>query len=63
MDIEETVEEYYTTSTPFENFDEAARTKITELFDEYLVTDLNENPEIKQNDPEQYRKLRGRWLE
>lgn len=63
MDTEETVEEYYTTSTPFENFDEAARTKITELFDEYLVTDLNENPEIKQNDPEQYRKLRERWLE
>jgi len=63
MDTEESVEQFYTTSTPFDNFDQTSKDKITELFDDYLITDLNENLEIKENDPEQYRKLRERWLE
>ena len=53
---------FYTTDTPFKDFDVDAQEEITFQFDEFLVTDLEESENLKEVDPNKYETLRDRWL-
>tara|TARA_R110000868_G_scaffold215402_2_gene465491 strand:- start:6884 stop:14275 length:7392 start_codon:yes stop_codon:yes gene_type:complete len=52
-----------TTTTPFENFPQELKNDITELFDDYLVNILEEDSALENTNPNEYARLRSRWLE
>ena len=54
---------FYTTDTPFKDFDIAAQEEMTILFDEFLVNELEESENLKEVDPNKYETLRARWLQ
>jgi hypothetical protein len=56
-------EDFFTTSTPFKNFPAEFQSRITELFDKFLVDELEESINIKTNDLDRYETLRAKWLE
>ena len=61
--IDETTPDEYTTKTDFEDFDAEFQDEITELFDAYLVDVLQEDINIKTQNPLEYERLRSNWLE
>lgn len=61
--VDEFTPKVYTTKTEFDDFDQEYQDEITKLFDEYLVDTLEEDIELKDNDPIQYERLRKNWLE
>jgi hypothetical protein len=61
--VDEFTPKVYTTKTEFDDFDQEYQDEITKLFDEYLVETLEEDIELKDNDPIQYERLRKNWLE
>ena len=61
--IDENTPIIFTTTTPFENFPQELKNDITELFDDYLVNVLEEDPALENTNPNEYARLRSRWLE
>ena len=55
--------DFYTTDTNFKDFSIAQQEEMTELFDVFLVEDLEESINIKQTDLGKYETLRARWLQ
>lgn len=52
---------FYTTSTPFSEFDVQDQEVIISLFDDFLTEEL-EQGNIKETDAEKYSELRAKWL-
>lgn len=61
--IDENTPTVFTTTTPFENFPQEYKAEITDLFENYLVDILDEDPALENTDPNKYIRLRERWLE
>jgi hypothetical protein len=53
---------FYTTDTPFKDFDIDAQQEITFQFDEFLEKELEESENLKEVDPNKYETLRDKWL-
>lgn len=53
---------FYTTDTPFKDFDIDAQQEITFQFDEFLEEELEESENLKEVDPNKYETLRDKWL-
>jgi hypothetical protein len=58
---EETVMEYSTT-TPFEQLPDELQAELEPLYAQHLL-DIEEDPQLKQNNPVRYDEIRQRWLE